>query len=100
MWEILIAPEAVRTLKKLPKDTSKSVFLFLNEYLPDDLTPTKLTDAKIKLLKGIYIFPKYTSKGMVHLFASIEFETHLIKVLHIVFFKKEAPKSRSPRKNK
>ncbi len=97
MWEILVAPDAVKSLKKLPKDTSKSVFLFLNEYLPDDLTPAKLANAKIKLLKGIYILPKHTSKGMVHLFASIEFETHLIKVLHIVFFKKQPAKKRSTR---
>ncbi len=92
MWEIVIAPDAVKILKKLPRETAKSVFLFLNDYLPNDLTPSKLAQAKIKLIKGIYILPKYTPKGMVHLFAQIEFETHLIKVLHVIFFKKAMSK--------
>ncbi|MBS0285861.1 MAG: hypothetical protein JSR17_00675 [Proteobacteria bacterium] len=83
MWEIAIHPDALRTLKKLSRETSKSLFLFLNDYLPKDLTAAKLAAAKIKMLKGIYLFPKHTPKGMVHLFARIEFETHTIKVLHI-----------------
>ncbi|MGD9591463.1 MAG: hypothetical protein AB7V32_02975 [Candidatus Berkiella sp.] len=99
MWEILIAPQAVQTLKKLPKESSKSVFLFLNDYLPEDLSPSALAKAKVKLIKGIYILPKYTSKGMVHLFASIDFETHLIKVLHVIFFKKPT-KRKSTRSKK
>lgn len=87
MWDISIHNEALRTLKKLSKDTTRSLFLFLNDYLPKELTPTKLASAKIKMIKGIYLFPKHTSKGMVHLFARIEFETHTIKVLHISLIK-------------
>jgi mRNA-degrading endonuclease RelE of RelBE toxin-antitoxin system len=82
-WETQIQSDVIKSLKRLSKEASKTIFLFLNEYLPADLEPAKLNEAKIKELKGIYLFPKETSDGMIHLFMRIDFTTKVIKVLHV-----------------
>jgi mRNA-degrading endonuclease RelE of RelBE toxin-antitoxin system len=83
MWEIKIQNDAIKSLKRLTKEASKTIFLFLNDYLPNDLEPARLSEAKIKELKGIYLFPKETNDGMIHLFMRIDFTTKVIKVLHV-----------------
>jgi mRNA-degrading endonuclease RelE of RelBE toxin-antitoxin system len=96
MWDVKIQNDAIKSMKRLTKEASKTVFLFLNEYLPKDLDPAKLHAAKIKELKGIYLFPKETHDGMVHLFLRIDFDTKQIKVLHInVRFKSKSKKKKS-----
>ncbi len=89
MWEISIQNDVLKILKKFPKEINKSLFLFLNDYLPKDLSESKLREAKIKTLKGVYLFPKSTPKGRINVYAQIDFEHHLIKVLHIIFYPKK-----------
>jgi mRNA-degrading endonuclease RelE of RelBE toxin-antitoxin system len=83
MWDIKLQSDAIHSLKHLTKDASKTIFLFLNEYLPKDLSPETLAKAKIKTLKGIHLFSKETSQGVIHLFARVDFDQKVIKVLHV-----------------
>jgi mRNA-degrading endonuclease RelE of RelBE toxin-antitoxin system len=99
MWEIKIQNEAIKSLKRLTKEASKTVFLFLNDYLPANLEPAKLNEAKIKELKGIYLFPKETSDGMIHLFMRIDFTAKVIKVLHVNLRFKSTQKRNEPKRD-
>ncbi len=94
MWDIQIQPEVIRSFKRLTKASRKTLFLFLNDYLPKDLNPTKLSQSKIKELKGIHLFPKETEQGMIHLFAQIDFVTRSIKVLHLAIRNNSYDKAR------
>ncbi len=94
MWDIQIQPEVIRSFKRLTKDSRKTLFLFLNDYLPKDLTRAKLKQAKIKELKGIHLFPKETDQGMIHLFTQIDFTTRSIKVLHLAIRNNSYDKAR------
>ncbi|MBS0288858.1 MAG: hypothetical protein JSS07_02315 [Proteobacteria bacterium] len=98
MWHIALHQTAVVSLAHLSKDATKAIFLFLNEVLPCQLSAQKLSSANIKMLRGIYLFPKETSHGMIHLFIHIEFEKKEIKVLHLHLRHRLEPKTTNKKK--
>lgn len=83
MWDIKIQPGVIDSLKELNQDAISVFFDFIHVYLaklPENLT---IEDTRKGEAKGISTFLRGTDENLIMIFVYIDYEMHLIKILHL-----------------